>query len=45
MKKLRIAAILFSLIFAIGSTSVLLSACGNQGGKVEVVYHLNYNDS
>lgn len=47
MKKCRIAAILLSTVFAVGTASAMLSACGKQGGsaKVEVVYHLNYNDA
>lgn len=42
MKKFKIASILLSIIFAMGSASLLLTAC-NQGPKVEVVYHLNYD--
>lgn len=42
MKKLKIASILLSIVFAMGAASVLLSACSQQGPKVEVVYHLNY---
>lgn len=47
MKKLRIAAILLSTVFVVGSASVALSACSGQsaGAKVEVTYHLNYNDA
>lgn len=47
MKKFRIAAILLSMIFAVGSASVALSACSGQSNsaKVEVVYHLNYDDA
>lgn len=47
MKKIRIATILFSTVFAFGSTSVLLAGCNgqNSGPKVEVIYHLNYNDA
>lgn len=46
MKKQRIAAILLSTVFAVGSASVL-GACSeqNSSAKVEVIYHLNYNDA
>lgn len=46
MKKLRIASILLSTVFAGGSVSVLGACSGqNSGAKVEVIYHLNYNDA
>ncbi len=45
MKKSRIAAILLSTVFTVGSAAGLLTACGQSGPKVEVVYHLNYNDA
>lgn len=47
MKKRKIAAILLSMVFAVSTASVALAACGGQSNsaKVEVVYHLNYNDS
>ena len=46
MKKFRIAATLLSTVFAFGTAPVLLTACNVQNGaKVEVVYHLNYDDA
>lgn len=46
MKKIKIAAILLSTVFAVGSASALLTACGgSNNGKVEITYHLNYNDA
>lgn len=45
MKKLKLASIILSTVFAVGSASVLLSACDSGSAKVEVVYHLNYNDA
>ncbi len=47
MKKIRVAMLLLGAVFAIGSTSTALCACGptgNNGGTAEVVYHLNYGD-
>ena len=44
MKKSRIAAILLSTVFAVGSAG-MLTACEQSGPKVEVVYHLNYSDA
>ena len=45
MKKSRMAAILLCTVFTVGSAAGLLTACGQSDPKVEVIYHLNYNDA
>ena len=45
MKKSRIAAIMLGSVFTVSSAAGLLAACGQSGAKVEVIYHLNYNDA
>ena len=46
MKKLKVATILWSMIFAVGAASVLGACSGqNRSAKVKVIYHLNYNDA
>ena len=45
MKKSKMAAILLCTVFTVGSAAGLLTACGQSDPKVEVIYHLNYNDA